>query len=495
MSMRQSRYSLFALGLVHRLEQPIPWRRGAALIWAMTLFAVMAASVVEFMYTTRVNIGLAAQQRSEVIAYFNARSGINLQMLAIDYQHDLAQDPLVGTFVSRSRFQLWQWFEQLLPAFSSGTLATPIGGLDLTQTDAGGIGGFQGEIEYTRPEPEEGKINVNRFSSLNLDREMVVRFCNMLAPGEFRSSMSISESRSLEERFEVIAAIIDHVDPDSDLTTIDANCEIGVGGRGNESSRYDDFDWGPKDQPLVTLEEMSLVPGVTRGFLDQYHDNITVYPLASNDINLNLADAVDFAGLLCANFRGADQTSFSPCDVPGIGLEVLRVSVALDGYVRFFEDPMQVLMFYLQQGMGGSTSTGAEAVPTGRMQPFRNERELRSVLTQVMTNPQWELFFAHYADPRVRQMYQQIIGPEMLQLGTLPPLAAITIDDFDIAAMRRSVTTDAPQVFTVSATGRYAVRSPDAEEGDEGAYLAERNIEAVVKQEGDALRVLSWREY
>jgi general secretion pathway protein K len=61
-------------------------RRGMALIVVFTTVAILSTSITEYVYNTRVNLRLAQNQRDEVKAYYLARSGVNLQRLAIAYQ-------------------------------------------------------------------------------------------------------------------------------------------------------------------------------------------------------------------------------------------------------------------------------------------------------------------------------------------------------------------------------------------------------------------------
>lgn len=476
-----------SLRFYERLSRPVRGsNRGLALLWALVVFAVLSVSVVNFLDTTRTNYALAVNQSDEVKAYFNARSGVHLQMLGLMFQNELAQDPVFGQLVENTNFQVWEVMSYILPLFTSGELRTGIGAVQIQEQEEDDWEGPYtewGDIEFQRPTPEEGKINLNAFASRDLDLELVRRFCHMIAPPQWQSSMSISESSSLRERFEVIGAIIDHIDPDSDMSEITENCEYNIAGRGNESSRYRDFDWEAKNQPLTTHDEIRLIPGVTESFIEQFGDQLTVYPLASNDLFINQADATMLLGFLCSHFRGSNENSqFTPCNNAQIGYEVARIALALDGYIKFFQNPLNVIMFYLG-GMGGmGTDEGrlTDGIARGQMQAFRRPQQLESVLTAIMSNPQFELYFMAYADRGSADRFELQQARGAAQVGLLPAFT-IRPQDFDVQRMASNISTDTPGVFTIESVGT--------------ARRSESRIRAVVDTSSQKPEILYWREY
>lgn len=475
---------LFAIADLHhtlqkRLTTPMGRggvrRRGMALVVVFTTVAIMATSVVEYVYNTRVNLFLAQNQRDEIKAYFLARSGVNLMRLALAYQGELEeQGGLVGRAVSRSNFQLWQYLDLLLPTFSSGQLnAGDFGSLDLQEQGATGFGDLNGSIEFNRPEPEEGKINLNEFASEELNQEVLAEFCSMLRPPAYDDLLGSAADRAAQDRFEVIGAIIDYIDPDSDTTLIDENCIVQGGGLGNESSRYVDVDYEAKNEAFVTLDEVLLVPGVTEAFFRQFEDNLTVYPIPAQFFP-NLQDAQGFAGFLCANIVGANE-DITPCVLPAIAEQVGFLSLALEGYVEFFSNPFNVLNMWMGGGSMGAEDFGG-ALANGQMMAFRNARDFTGVLNSFMGNPELALYFLSFADPARAQLFGYYAS---LGVQVLPPQFAIT---FDEAAMIRRISVATPSVFTIEASGVYGG--------------ATRTITTVVSLDNDeGGRLLYWREF
>ncbi len=451
-----------------------PSERGMALIVVFTTIAILSTSIIEYVYNTRVNLYLAQNQRDEVKAYFLARSGVSLTRLALAYQGELeGQGGFIGNAISRSNFQLWQYLDLLLPTFSSGALdADQYGAIDLEEQGASGFGDIHGSIEFQRPEPEEGKININAFGSRNLDQAQLLEFCSLLRPPQYDEMMGFDQRDELQSRFEVIAAIIDHIDPDTDLTVIDDNCIATVGGAGNEASRYQDVSWEPKNEPLITLDELLLVPGVTDAFMQQFRHNLTVYPVPGQ-FYPNLADAQSFAGFLCAHIVGANE-DVSPCVIPQIAEQVAFLALALEGYVEFFANPFNVLSLWV----GGNSSLNVDefgsAMGNGQMMAFKNDRDFTSALNLFMSNQETAIYFMSFADPQRAALfgYAAMQGIELI-----PPDFAVT---FDEAAMLRRVSTEVPRIFTIEATGVYGG--------------ATRTITTVVDMNREG-RLLYWREY
>lgn len=447
-------------------------RRGVALVVVFTTIAILATSVIEYVYNTRVNLYLAQNQRDEVKAYFLARSGVNLQRLALAFQGELeTQGGMMGRAMSRSNFQLWQYLDLLLPTFSSGSLAAEgFGEVNLVESGATGFGTLQGAIEFGRPVPEEGKINLNAFASRELNQQTLQALCTLLMPPAYDELLGSARDREVANRFEVVAAIIDHIDPDTNRMTLDANCQLRGAGAGDEGARYRDVTWLPKNEPLVTLDELRLVPGVTDAFMAQFRENLTVYPVAG-EFYVNLQNAQGFAGFLCGHILGGTP-DMNPCAMPVIAEQVGYIAVALEGWVQFFSNPFNVLNMWMGSGsMGPDMMSGALA--NGQMMAFRTNRDFLSVLNLMMTNPEIALYFMSFADP----MRAQLFGMQMM-MG-MPGMAPQLAVSFDESRMVRAISTDVPRVFTVQSTGVYGGAS--------------RTIRAVVDQRNQG-RLLYWRE-
>ena len=449
--------ALVAAALDERLYRPRRAQRrerGMALVVVLATIAILSVSIVEFTYNTRVNLFLAQNHRDEAKAYFLARSGVNLQMLAIAYQYEMEAQPIIGEAMQRSGFQLWRYLDYLLPTFTTGRIdAGLFGSVDLESAGAEGFGGINGDIEFHTIEAEEGKVNLNAFASQQVNQEQLNSLCALLSPPLENAVPGFDERGEAESRFEVIAAIIDYVDPDSDLTTIDANCVATVGGQGQEAGAYLDVDWEPKNEPFITLDEVLLVPGVTPALLERYRSNLTVYPVP-NKVFVNLADAQQFAALLCTNIQGAQTLGFSPCNDPTwrntFGLQITALALALEGSNRYFENIFSMLGNIAGVGSLDPGMASMVNATEGRVTGFSNPRRFRAILESMVAQPEVAYMMAGYADPAAQQMFGYFSAAGVFPQFTLT---------FDYQRMESQISTDVPKIFAVSSTGRYGAAS------------------------------------
>lgn len=451
-------------------------RPGIALLTVMVAIMLLSITVMEFLYSSRVKLALATNTRDEVKAYYNARSGINLLRLALEFQYELLDETgPIGTAVERSNFQLWQYLDLFLPTFVTARVDSPVGSLDLEETGAIGFGAIEGDIVFHDPIPEEGKLNLNSFAGNILEQEALLKLCTLFSPSQYDylfGPAENAEGEALPTRGELIGSIIDYIDSDSDMVVVDETCQLIPSGLGAEERRYMDLSYRSKNEPLTTLDELMLVAGMTPELMENFRDNLTVYAVA-NQFFVNLADAQGFMGFLCAHILGNTET-FNMCRSPIIAGQIAFLSLALEGWTAFFDNPFMLLDYYLGFSSGQAQERVAEGINRGQMIAFREPGQFLNMLNNFMGSPELAIQFAVMADPRRAQLFGYLASG-----GTalVPPRFAI---QFDEQTIQQSISVDIPRVFTISATGSYG--------------LATRTITAVVDFTQDG-RLLYWREF
>ncbi|MBN1946126.1 MAG: general secretion pathway protein GspK [Bradymonadales bacterium] len=450
-------------------------RQGVALMMVIITLALLTTSVMEFLYASRVDLALAVNARDEVKAYYNAKSGINLMRLALQFQFELQDDTgFIGRAVSQSNFQLWQYLNLLLPTFVSARLDSPLGSLDLEETGAIGFGNLQGNIVFHDPIPEEGKINLNAFSGNVINQDELLQLCALLSPPQYDSLFGPTEIDDvvLPTRGEIIGSIIDYVDADSDLVVVDENCQIVPSGTGAEDRRYQDRNYQSKNEPFTTLDEVMLVAGVSHEMFQTFRDNWTVYAVA-NQFYVNLADAQGFLGFLCSNILRADR-SVNMCREPIITAQMALLALALEGYNAFFSNPYLLLDHYLGTSTGQAEERITEGIAAGQMIGFRTERDFLTVLRWFQQDPLAATQFAMLADPNRALLFGFVATG-----GVAAQPTALAVS-FDEAAIQQTISVATPRIYTVSATGLYG--------------SATRTITVVIDFTQDG-RLLYWREF
>lgn len=451
-------------------------REGIVLLTVMVTILLITITVMEFLYSSRTKLALAVNTRDEVKAYYNARSGINLMRLALEFQYELqAEQGPIGQAVSQSNFQLWQYLDLFLPTFVHARVDSPVGSLDLEETGAIGFGNIEGDIQFHDPIPEEGKLNLNAFAGNVIEQDALFELCTLFSPSQYDGMFGPTENdqgEDLPTRGELIGAIIDYVDSDQNMVVIDETCQLTQAGSGAEDRRYQDLDYKSKNEPLTTLDEVLLVAGMTPEIYDTFKDNLTVYAVA-NQFFVNLADAQGFMGFLCAHVLGTSE-SFNMCRSPMIAGQIAFISLALEGWNAFFSSPFALLDFYLGLSTGQANERVAEGIARGQMIGFRTPRDFFTVVELFLSSPETATQYAMMADPRRAMLFGYLASG-----GTAVQPPAFNIQ-FDQQAIESRVSVDIPHVFTISVTGTYG--------------MAQRTITAVVDYTSDG-RLLYWREF
>lgn len=463
---------IFARSVHHTIgilsTPPRQGRRGIALIIVMATVAIMSTAVVEFAYQTNVNSALSANSRDELKASYMARSAMNLAVLLIGFQYELEQDPLVGRFMRNSNFQFYPLINLFLTPFSSGQLDTPVGGVDLAGGGASGFGGFHGSFRVD-VQPEEGKLNINAYSSAQQQRQ--ITWLCLLMNGEEHDDLfdtDIGSSRDAVRRTELVGNMIDFVDPDKTKVLLNDFCVPEGAGSGDEGGAYARGDIEPKNAKLTTIEELRQVAGMNDAIFDRFAESFTIYPV--DRVNLNLADYLVIQSLLCANVSGSALDNW-PCRDPNVLTQVTYLALALDGLREFFANPLNLLFYYMNSD---NASRVLQSAKTGQTVAYLNTRQLERYIREFKASPETMAQFISYSPTA-----QRLLGPAALQLAVAAPPIII---DFNFRNMLRSVTTRSPRIFKIVAEGSY---------GDARSTM----VSVVDFSKKKNARYLYWREY
>ena len=278
--------------LMHRVIRR--GRRGVALPIVLVVVAVMTTVVVQFVHDTRTNLHMAANVRDEVRAFYNAKAGMDLARLALGAQAMI--DTLTG---SRMNVQVWQYLQTFMGAFNAARVDTPFAAVDLSEVK--GLGGMKGAFDVDI-EPEDGKINLNALSGAATPRITTIAQLSMLmAPAENRDLFEKKDDKgSYNDIPELIASLIDWIDPDDMLTSMNADGHYNQAGGAGESSRFGGFGEtvDPRNHRMDTVAEIHMIKGFNDDWWEAFGEALTVYP--SPKINVNTAPPILIAVLMCS---------------------------------------------------------------------------------------------------------------------------------------------------------------------------------------------------
>lgn len=427
-------------------------RRGIALLLVLTYIAVMSATVLSGFTNSQVSYSIAANVRDDLKAYYKAKSALNLGRLMLTYQYELEQDEFFGMRLKKSNFQLYQIMDILMTPFKTGIVSVDVPNADMTiasynlhNAGVDAMGEDSGDFTV-KVSPEEGRINLNKFST-GVSEADLYEVCMMMASPEYDELFNTRGKDFRLNRMDQIAAIIDWVDADSDKTYINNECRREES-NGDETSLYVDQrkKYEVKNAKLTTLDELYEVAGFGDDLMEAFRETFTVYPV--NKVNVNLASAKVLYSVLCNAVDVDDaqkENRIWACSDPTIGTQLFALAMALEGYQQFVSNPMNLLYLYIVMG---ETSVIPNVVPNGTVVPFRRESEFYKVLKAMVEDSTQVPKFLMYS-PTAYLIYR---GDQLAMMQTSVGLSNLT---FNASRLYSNITTDTPRVFRVVAVGEY----------------------------------------
>ncbi len=427
--------------------------QGMALLLVLTFIAVMSATVLTGFTNSQVSFSISENVRDDLKAYYKAKSALNLGRLLLTYQYELEQDEFFGQRLKKSNFQLYQIMDLLMAPFKTGIISVDVPNADMTVAsynlhDAGvdAMGDESGD--YTvKVTPEEGRININKFATSVKEGDLY-ELCMMMASTEYDDLFNTRSAKSDNlSRMELIAAMIDWVDSDSEKTYISDICKKEESS-GDETSLYVDQrkKYQVKNAKLTTLDELYEVAGFGDDLMEAFRETLTVYPVEK--VNVNLASAKVLYSTLC-NAVEADEkkdNAIWACSDQTVGTQIFALAMALEGYQQFVSNPMNLLYLYIVEN---ETSVMQGVVPNGTVVPFRNVAEFGKVLDAMIKDSEQLPKFLLYSPTAYLMFGDKILTMTSAGLG-------LSNLKFNTTTLYQSITTAPPRVFRVVAVGEYA---------------------------------------
>jgi general secretion pathway protein K len=289
-------------------RRPDGREQGIALVLALSAIAILAVVLADMHENTGTSYALATTQRDRLRAEYMARSGLNLTRMLIGNEEPIRQavTPFYRMMLQRDPPQLpiWSYANDILRPFCDYEAAQA--SMDTTGIDfsaANGLGGTGGTCEIVSF-AENSKLNLNNPlhlggdpGRLNVGLQVFAMTGGYQAPSPYDPLFASRDADGqLTTRLDVVSALVDWWDYDTQRTTFDPGAATVDSNSGAEDTIYQSF----RDPYQVknALEEVRLIRGVGDDFWATFVEPdpddpttraVTVY--GSGKVHLNEARA------------------------------------------------------------------------------------------------------------------------------------------------------------------------------------------------------------
>lgn len=300
--------------------------RGVALLMVLTSVALLYVMAQQTRDEVEVSFAAAATSRDQLIAHYEAKSGINLARLLLHAEPTIRRSimvtlgPLMALFGGPpGQIPVWEQADTLFGAFrrAGGTRALSES-FGVSEQGAKNLGSLRG-AEPILIVDEDSKINVNgAYRGAEVSRREAARLVGLTANPAYEPLFSQRDTDGqFTDRATLLREIIDYADADMnafDIGQLITNNVTGPGGGGPEDNFYGTLRpaYQRRNAPFDSVQELRMVRGLGDDDLwaaivdpdpsNPRRRNLTVW--GSGQVNVNTANAQTLLALICAFGRG-----------------------------------------------------------------------------------------------------------------------------------------------------------------------------------------------
>ncbi|MFT7622707.1 MAG: type II secretory pathway component PulK [Myxococcota bacterium] len=282
--------------------------RGVALLLVLMVMAIVAAFTAEYNYKSYIRLHVASNIRDDAIAYYHARSAMEVARLVIKSQNvaDNMLNAVAAITGKKPNTELWTMADKFANAFCTGELKL-MGKTFFDFTGMGGVGVEKGGMCKARVKPEDGRTNINRVNSRSEKQQLWTEIYMKLLS---RREEPLLVGEFDQERAEVALNIIDWADSDTNRTDVTTQGIVQEGAQAEALNM--DKGIKVKDAKFDTLAELQYVPDITPDLYCALAEDLT--PYATEKLNINQASLTTLRGMLCdpQNMSNFDVACYGP---------------------------------------------------------------------------------------------------------------------------------------------------------------------------------------
>jgi general secretion pathway protein K len=296
--------------------------RGVALLMVLTSVALLYVMAQQTRDEVEVSYAAAATGRDQLIAHYEAKSGINLARLLLHAEPTIRRaimvslGPLMAMFGGPpGQIPVWEQADTLFGAFrrEGGTRAL-VESFGVSEQGAKNLGGLRGADPILIVD-EDSKINVNgSYRGAEVSRREAARLVGLTANPGYEPLFSQRDADGqFTDRSTLLREIIDYSDADQtgfDIGQLLTNNVAGPSAGGPEDNFYSSLrpSYPRKNAPFDSVNELRMVRGLGDDDLwsaivdpdpsNPRRRNLTVW--GSGQVNVNTANAQTLLALICA---------------------------------------------------------------------------------------------------------------------------------------------------------------------------------------------------
>lgn len=307
-----------------------------ALLMVITTVAVLTSVVVEFSYSTHVDLRLAANSRDALRAHYLAKSATNFARLVLYFQGQIQRlsppegGQLPPGMPGMGGIRLWELIPIECDAINGFVQAVqgeeedddrppaPLSPRPGELVPAEGLqpfGSYQGCFGAVI-EDEESKINVNKLNNPGMSGSFTALLLYHLISDERWDFLFEEENRHREriDREEFLIRLKDWIDENEVESALDLTLTTGVfvDTASDEERHYVRYPqrYRPKNALFISMDELHLVAGMSDRLMAAFEDRLTVYPDINSKLNLNTDDPIQRLTILRLMARDPRHPAF-----------------------------------------------------------------------------------------------------------------------------------------------------------------------------------------
>jgi len=293
--------------------KPVESPRGVALVLVLLVIGILVPFTSTFLYKADLNLTMSTNMKEEVIAYYHARSSMEVARLVIKSQNefDNMKKMLSGMIPNfdKQNIELWTFACEFSKAFCSGKLNL-LGKEFFDLTGMPGVGLERGGMCDCKALPEDGRVNINRVDSPQEKQQLFMDLYTTFM--HHRDQEQVNPQEIDQELADMVSNIVDAADSDTERTQV----VMGKFQSSGPESSNKVTGKKPKNAKFDTLAELKHVADLDPELYCKTAKELT--PYSTKKLNINTAELHVLRRLVCEHTNNAEEACYGLASTMGL---------------------------------------------------------------------------------------------------------------------------------------------------------------------------------